>query len=230
MAMSKAELQKAFREAASLEFAEIPRDDMQIQYEFSAAFEVKMERLLQKEKKFTWRLVNTAAKRAAVAIAVCMVLILTACSVPAIREPIIEFIIEVFDIDMDYTFDDNNSPDIITTEYHLSVIPSGFSKVSEDRIEGYIRVDYEAENGSTLYLMQTTGSTTTTVDTEKTKYKILDIDGREVHFHVREYDNPEDTIMVAVWIENSCFFKVCTHGITDEQTVIEIISNVKPIE
>ena len=78
--------------------------------------------------------------------------------------------------------------------------------------------------------MQTTGSTTTTVDTEKTKYKILDIDGREVHFHVREYDNPEDTIMVAVWIENSCFFKVCTHGITDEQTVIEIISNVKPIE
>ena len=228
MAMSKAELQKAFREAASFEFAEIPRDDMQIQYEFSAAFETKMERLLQKEKKFTWRFVNTAAKRAAVAIAICMVLILTACSVPAIREPIVNFIIEVFDIDMTFAYDDNSSPDIITTEYHLSVIPNGFSKVSEDRDEGYIRVDYEAKNGNTLYLTQTTAVTTMSVDTEHTEYSVFDVDGREVHLHIT--DDPEEPIIVAVWIENSCFFKVCTHGIADKETVIEIVSNVKPIE
>ena len=227
MAMSKAELQKAFREAASFEFAEIPRDDMQIQYEFSAAFEAKMERLLKKEKKFTWRLVNTAAKRAAVAVAVCMVLILTACSVPAIREPIVEFIIETFDIDMDFIYD-NKKPDILTKEYHLSFIPSGFSKVSEDRDEYYIRVDYEDENGNTLYLTQTTAATTMSVDIEHTEYNVLDVEGREVHLHVT--DDPDETIIVAVWIENSCFFKVCTHGTLDEQTVIEIVSNVKPIE
>lgn len=128
MAMSKAELQRAFREAASFEFAEIPRDDTQIQYEFSAAFEAKMERLLQKEKKFTWRLVNTAAKRAAVAIAVCMVLILTACSVPAIRDPIVEFIIETFDINIDFSFDDN-APGGISEEYHLTYVPNGFAEI-----------------------------------------------------------------------------------------------------
>lgn len=50
MAMSKSELLNAFREAASFEFREIPRDDSQIQHKFSAEFEKKMEQLLKKEK------------------------------------------------------------------------------------------------------------------------------------------------------------------------------------
>lgn len=227
MAMSKAELQKAFREAASFEFAEIPRDDMQIQYEFSAAFEVKMERLLQKEKKFTWRLVNTAAKRAAVAIAVCMVLILTACSVPAIREPIIEFIIETFDINIDYHFEDN-APDGITTEYHLSYVPSGFMEVDTLQVAGYIEVDYKDENGNMIEFSQTNGDTTRTVDTEYVQSKTLDVNGREVHLHY--YNDQKNDLILALWIENSYYFEVLCVGIFDEQTVIEIVSNVKPIE
>lgn len=229
MAMSKAELQKAFREAASFEFAEIPRDDMQIQYEFSAAFEAQMERLLQKEKKFTWRLVNTAAKRAAVAIAVCMVLILTACSVPAIREPIIEFIIETFDIDMRYSYD-NNAPDIIETKYHLSVVPNGFSETKTYTEDSYSRIDYEDENGNLFYVVQNTETTFLSVDTEHTTHQVLDVDGREVNLHISEFDNVPDRVIVAVWIEDGYFFKVCAVGIFDEQTVIEIVSNVKPIE
>lgn len=38
MAMTKAELKNAFREAASYELREIPRDDSQIQHEFSPEF------------------------------------------------------------------------------------------------------------------------------------------------------------------------------------------------
>lgn len=227
MAMSKAELQKAFREAASFEFAEIPRDDMQIQYEFSAAFETKMERLLQKEKKFTWRLVNTAAKRAAVAIAVCMVLILTACSVPAIRDPIINFIIEVFDIDIRYSYD-NNAPDGITTEYHLSYVPSGFMEVDTLQVAGYIEVDYKDENGNMIEFSQTNGDTTRTVDTEYVQSKTLDVNGREVHLHY--YNDQKNDLILALWIENSYYFEVLCVGDFDEQTVIEIVSNVKPIE
>lgn len=51
MAMTKQELFQAFREAASLEFAHIPRDDSQIQYVFSDDFEKRMKALIEQTFK-----------------------------------------------------------------------------------------------------------------------------------------------------------------------------------
>lgn len=229
MAMSKAELKNAFREAASYEFREIPQDDSQIQHDFSAAFEERMEKIIKKDRSFFWKFVNTASKRAAVAAVVCMALILTACSVPAIREPIVRFIVEVFDIDMRYSYD-NNAPDVIETKYHLSVIPNGFSETNAYTEDGYSRIDYEDEKGNLFYVLQNTETTFLSIDTENTEHKILDIDGREVNLHISEYDTVPDRVITAVWIEDGYFFKVCAVGIFDEQTVVEIVSNIKPIE
>lgn len=227
MAMSKAELQNAFREAAAMEFQEIPRDDAEIQYEFSAAFEQKMDRILKKEKKFTWRLVNTASKRVAAIAVILLMLFTTACSVPAIREPIIEFIMETFDINISYHYD-NNAPDIISAEYHLSFVPSGFSETKTDTDDGYIRIDYEDENGHRLYFVQNTAATTLDVDAEHTEYKTLDLDGREVQLH--HYADTGDSIFVAVWVENGYFFKVFCDSEISEETMIEIVSGVTPVE
>lgn len=47
MSMNKQELFQAFREVASLEFAEVPRDDSQINYTFSADFEDRMNSLIR---------------------------------------------------------------------------------------------------------------------------------------------------------------------------------------
>ena len=47
MSMNKQELFQAFREVASLEFAEVPRDDSQINYTFSADFEDRMNFLIR---------------------------------------------------------------------------------------------------------------------------------------------------------------------------------------
>lgn len=227
MAMSKAELQKAFREAAAMEFQEIPLDDTEIQYEFSAAFEQKMDRLLKKEKKFTWRLVNTASKRVAAIAVILLMFLTTACSVPAIREPIIEFIKETFDINIRYHYD-NNAPDIIATEYHLSFVPSGFSETKADIDDGYIRIDYEDESGHRLYFVQNTGTTILNIDAEHTEYKTLDLDGREVQLY--HYADTGENIFMAVWIEDGYFFKVFCNGEISEETMIEIVSGVKPTE
>lgn len=47
MSMSKQELFQAFREVASLEFAEVPRDNSQIQHIFSTDFEDRMNALIK---------------------------------------------------------------------------------------------------------------------------------------------------------------------------------------
>lgn len=227
MAMSKAELQKAFREAAAMEFQEVPQSDTEIQYEFSAAFEQKMARLLKKEKRFIWRLVNTASKRVAAIAVILLMFLTTACSVPAIREPIIEFIVEILDINISYHYD-NNAPDIIATEYHLSFVPSGFSETKTDIDDGYIRIDYEDESGHRLYFVQNTAATKLDVDAEHTEYKTLGLGGREVQLH--HYADAESSIFMAVWVEDGYFFKVFCNGEISEETMLDIISGVKPVE
>ena len=47
MSINKQELFQAFREVASLEFAEVSRDDSQINYTFSADFEDRMNFLIR---------------------------------------------------------------------------------------------------------------------------------------------------------------------------------------
>lgn len=49
MTITKKELLQAFREAASMEFEDIPRDNSQIQHIFSEDFEDRMNHLLKKE-------------------------------------------------------------------------------------------------------------------------------------------------------------------------------------
>uniref|UniRef100_UPI004056E156 hypothetical protein n=1 Tax=Agathobacter sp. TaxID=2021311 RepID=UPI004056E156 len=51
MSMSKQELFQAFREAASMEFAEIPRDNSQIKFVFSKDFENRMNSLIKQMSK-----------------------------------------------------------------------------------------------------------------------------------------------------------------------------------
>lgn len=96
MSMTKAELKNAFREAAAYEFRDIPHDESLIQYEFSAEFEKKMSKLINRQKKKTWHWVNTAPKRIALIAAVAIMLFTTACSVPEIREPVVKFFSEVY--------------------------------------------------------------------------------------------------------------------------------------
>lgn len=47
MSINKQELFQAFREVASLEFAEVPRDDSQINHTFSADFEDRMNTIIK---------------------------------------------------------------------------------------------------------------------------------------------------------------------------------------
>lgn len=51
MAMTKSELMRAFREAASYEFRDIPNDDSQIQHDFSLCFLSQMERILTQQQE-----------------------------------------------------------------------------------------------------------------------------------------------------------------------------------
>ena len=84
-------LKTALREAASREFADMPQSDGDITYTFSPRFTRRMNRLAKAEKSWLWRMTSTASKRAAAAGIAMILIALTACSIPAIREPVAAF-------------------------------------------------------------------------------------------------------------------------------------------
>lgn len=221
MAMSKAELKNAFREAASYEFREIPQDDSQIQYEFSAAFEERMEKIIKKDRTFFWKFVNTASKRAAVVAVVCMALLLTACSVPAIREPIVRFIVEVFDWGDHYTFE-GDTTDTISKEYEMSFVPEGFALTDTfEDVTAIVRT-YKNENGDMIrYTQSITDGTWLAVDNEHSEHTILEIAGNETHFYI------QGGISTAMWSEDSYMFKIVYHGYVAEDVLIKMVESVE---
>lgn len=221
MSMTKAELKNAFREAASYEFREIPRDDSLIQHEFSPEFERKIAKLIQKEKEFFWHFVNTASKRVAVIAAVLVMLLTTACSVEAIREPIVRFLIEVYETFTEYTFEGEKS-ETITKEYQMSTVPEGFTQTDYFKEDAVIITTYENSDGDMIRFSQSiTTDTNLFIDNESSVTKIIDVSGREVHLYI------QDGLTSAIWLEDTYLFKVFCHGDFSEQSVIDIIETIK---
>ncbi len=222
MSMTKAELKNAFREAASYEFRDIPRDNSQIQHEFSPEFEQKIEKLIRKEKKVLWHFVNTASKRVAVIVAVFMMLFTTACSVEAIREPIVRFLIEVYETFTEYRFE-GDTAETITKEYRLSIVPDGFTQTDYVEEDAVIITTYENTLGDMIRFTQSiTSDTSLKIDNENNDLEIVNISGREVHLYT------QDNLITAVWIEDTYLFKVSCHGDNfTKQDVIDIVEMIK---
>lgn len=220
MSMTKAELKKAFREAASYEFRDVPRDDSLIQHEFSPEFERKIEKLIRKEKTFFWHFVNTASKRVAVIAVVLVMLFTTACSMEAIREPIVRFLIEVYESFTEYRFEGEKSG-TITKEYTMTTVPEGYEETDYLKDEVGITTTYENSYGNMIRFSQTiTDETYLSIDGEYAETEVRDVSGREVHLYLR------DGISVAFWIEDTYLLKIVCHGSFTEQDIIDIIESI----
>lgn len=220
MAMTKVELMNAFREAATYEFRDIPRDDSQIPHNFSAAFEHKIAKLIHKEKSFFWHFVNTASKRVAVIVLVLVMLFTTACSVKAIREPIVRFLTEVYETFTEYFFEGEKTS-VITEKYYISAIPDGFVEESAYETDTTINIVYRSgENNTIHYTQAVTDETTIYLDTEKADSKTITVSEYEVHRYTQE------GVLYAMWTSNGYYFEIICYGDFSEDDIISLIQAV----
>lgn len=220
MSMSKAQLKNAFREAAAYEFCDIPRDESQIQYEFSAEFEKKMSKLIAKQKKKTWHWVNTAPKRIAIIAAVAIMLFTTACSVPEIREPVVEFVTEVYETFREYFFE-GDSTAVITEKYNITSLPSGFEEIDTLENDAVIIKTYENDNGDIIRFTQTAGISSLSVDVEQGDNQILNVSEYEVYLY------SDAGLKHSAWICDTYLFEIICYGDFSEQDMIDMIESVE---
>ena len=114
-------------------------------YEFSAKFERRMQKLIRRYAKPYYMLINTAAKRAA-CIIICVIVALSALtiSVRAFLPDVWNMIIEWFDeyIMVGYSADTNAAPDTIEEIRPPKFVPEGLEMSGELRSETVYQTDY----------------------------------------------------------------------------------------
>lgn len=92
-------------------------------------YEDKMQKLIAKQKSSYWQYTNTAAKRLLIAAAVLIAILSSAMTVPAVREPVIEFVITKYEEFSSYFAKDTGNPQFpeeIEKVYMPQYMPDGF--------------------------------------------------------------------------------------------------------
>lgn len=221
MAMSKDEFKNAFREVISAEFSHIPCDENSIDYTFSDRFNKKMNKLIKAQGKPYYFLINTAAKKVAVYFVIFVTLITASMSVKAIREPVVNFIVEIYESFTRYFFY-GDTTDNIKKKYEISELPKGFSRFNAMETDTDFTVIYQdSENNSIIFTQSTTKSKIFDIDNQKEPPKTENINGIEIHIYIYEKDK------FVFWSDNEYFFQITAYGDIDDEALIKMIKSIK---
>ena len=166
MALSKAEVCRAFRQVMAQDYADIPEKDA-IEHVFSPEFYAKMDALIAEQKRGSWRLLKQRARRTlVVAVILTLSLLLVACT-PRLRQAVAELAVTVYETFVRFTSnaDDGQLRAEIETVYEFDPIPEGFERVSQTwKNPCSVETVYVDGAGNSIFLWQvvSTGSIGTT--------------------------------------------------------------------
>ena len=172
---------KAFIEADSAEIEKyLKKDDFH--YEFSEAFERKMNRLISKDNRIrisTRRKISKALIAALIAI---IVLLTGLMSVSASREKIVEFIERVFSTNTQITLSENSAPtpETIETAYTLGYVPEGFELKQYDADDFSVLAIWENKIGEEIVFTQDILNIDLSIDNEHS-YRTIEINGYKAY-------------------------------------------------
>ena len=214
MALSKAEVCRAFREVMAADYADVPAKE-EIDHVFSPEFYAKMTALIAEQKRGSWRLLSRQRRRALVVAAILAVaLLLTACT-PRLRETVAELVVTVYETFVEFVVPEQADTSLrteIETVYEFDPVPEGFVMESQVQESPYcIETTYMNSSGTHIYLCQfaSRGAISTT-DAEAFSLVSKTISGTEVWF-----SSTED-IQTAVFSHNGYQFTVSYIGKTTQ--------------
>ncbi len=221
--MTRCEAIKAFRQVASEEFAHIPRES-EIEYEFSERFNMKMEKFFgEVEYDNTYHL--SKAKRTSFALAVAIIMLFAGLiSVSAIREPIVNFIIEQYETFIEFSFSGDTSKSI-EYEYTFSSLPDGFEEIVRQVSDGSIYKEYLNEETAELISLHQTVTEENKINLNNEQGEIIteSINGSQVYI----YKHKNNGYIQANWISKTYSMILTYHGDMKTEEFISLIEQIE---
>ena len=177
-------LKEAFKEVNQWEYENLHLDDLE-EVIPSVRYQKRMARLIRQQKHPFWKYFNTLGKRIAVISLVIALTLACSMSVSAVREPIVEFITNMYEKFVEIVFDQDDiakSPETIETVYTLGYIPEGYSLHEEvilDNRTSFVWVNNDFEQIIfTQYILAGNYS----LDNENGDFEILHIADKKIAY------------------------------------------------
>lgn len=175
---------------------------------FSDSFNKKMDKLIKRQKKPYYRLINTAGKRVACFVVLVLVAsFTTVISVDAFREAFKDFFMKIFSTHSEISaVDDSNEnvPGTIENNYEITYDLTGYDIIFDERNEYSRNITYQKGEMVIDYYQYVKPKFDFGLNTENAEITTLDINGREAIYYCdnRNYyniiwDNGEYVIMLS---------------------------------
>ena len=155
-------------------------------YTLSPRFERQMARWLSRQRKPYYPYVNKAWKRTLIAATVALLLFAASMSVSAIRQPVVRFMVEVYEKCSSLFYQEKQE---IGEEanYRPTYLPEGFSLISENLLDAVVILRYEnAEGKSVVFRQYPLRSYELQINTEGLQYEDILIGAEQGVFYTNK--------------------------------------------
>lgn len=218
-------LRKAFDIIAREEAKSLPTPEECTHVTFSEEFEQKMQKLINKEKKPYYYLINTVGKRVAcVIIAVLLALTSVTFGVKAIREAVIDFFVETFEKFSIVGFKDEDiscTLDHIETYYAPTYIPEGYVLKTDEKFKTYRKIEYiSAENDYIYFKQRIIDNSDTYVDTEDANFEI--VCSNDIEF----FYTSKDRMQMVYWNDSEYHYLITSENNLSIEELNKIVQSV----
>lgn len=219
-------LRKALDVIAIEEAAELPSPEECAYVTFSKEFEDKMEKLIRKQSKPYYYLINTVGKRVAcVIIAVLITLTSITFGVKAIREAVINFFIETFEKFSVVSYNEEDIPtetEFLKTYYAPTYIPNGYNLEFNEKLSIFYRIEYVSNDSRLCFNQNTLREVSAYIDTENAQTENITISGFSAIYVVKN-----DSVSI-YWNDNNYSYMVRSEGNLSEDEIVKFAESVKP--
>lgn len=217
--MTRDEFKRAFTEAVSMEFADIPTKESEIDVTFSQEFLRKMDNLIMMQKDGIGVFFNTMRKHVAMIAIIVLGVMITACGVTQVMKYL------HYDIytEMKNEFLENGGALDMNAEFHeLTYVPEGFTKSSVDSSAANKIVEYENKSWDKIcFLQDKTGESYYILTEESVTSENVTIDGNTVVLF------KNNKLIGAMWIEDGIYMEILYFDGTDMEELKAIVEGVR---
>ena len=196
---------------------------------FSPAFERKMDRLIRAQRQPYYLLVNTKPKRALLAFAIALLLLITMVfSVSALREPVVRFIVEVYERFSKVFYhqqEEEYFPATLETYFTPTWLPDGYQEDAGLVVDAIIFCErtFSCESGEKAKFMQyTITSSLLIIDTEDVQAEPCSVNGMDALC----YSNKE--IQNLIWNDRQYGFRIT--GPVSKADLLRMAESIEPLE
>lgn len=194
-------------------------------HKFSEAFAKKMNKLIKFSKKPYFALVNSVGKRIAIILIVIILSASTAISrVDALKRPIIEFFIEIYEkfSSLSYGGFDNGEipPDKLEYYYEPGYLPEGYALKEHAKMQNMSLLFYSDDRGMELVFKQSvlTG-TRMSIDTEDVQTETVTVNNTEAIYYSNKNVNS------LIWTDGKYSYSVI--GKLTKEVLVHIAESIK---